>query len=246
VTFVLDGHLRHADNRGNSGVLVEGDVQWMTAGGGIIHAELPWQEHTAHTLQLWLNLPSHKKMTPSHYQDLRGMESVVARDDGVDVRVISGRFDGVEAATENIVPVSYLDVRMAAGKATSLPIPASYNGFLLVVEGVVEVGPERTAARPGDVVWLDYPAAESGDSLLTVRSDIDARYLVITGRPVREKVIAQGPFVMNTSEEIFRAYSDYRAGRFGGPTPAAMELMEADEEMFERLSKAAEARATGR
>jgi redox-sensitive bicupin YhaK (pirin superfamily) len=118
-----------------------------------------------------------------------------------------------------------------------LPIPASYNGFIHVVEGATLVGPERTLSQPGDVVWLDYPTVESGTSGLRVEAQTYARFLVVTGQPVREKVVAQGPFVMNSTDEILHAYADYRAGRFGGPTPAAMEILEADEEMFERLSK---------
>jgi redox-sensitive bicupin YhaK (pirin superfamily) len=161
VTFVLDGELRHADNRGNSGVLGRSDVQWMTAGGGIIHAELPWQDSTVHSLQLWLNLPAERKMVPSYYQDLRGAESVIADDDGFCVRVISGNLDGVEASTENIVPVLYLDVSLRAGKRVTLPVPSSHNGFVHLLQGIAVFGSERSPGRAGEVLWLDYPAHDS-------------------------------------------------------------------------------------
>src|SRR5688572_30283903 len=224
VTLVLDGHLRHADNRGNAGVLAHDDVQWMTAGGGISHAELPWQKYEAHTLQLWLNLPSAQKMVPSGYQDLPAAERTVLNDDGIDVRVISGGFENAMATTQNIVPVQYLDVTARAGKTATLPVPASHNGFVHVVEGSVLIGAERTPAGAGDVAWLDYPEVESGVASLTVEAQTDARFLVVTGQPVREPVVAYGPFVMCTTDEIRQAYADYEAGRFGGPTPAALEV----------------------
>ena len=227
VTLVLDGHLRHADNRGNSGVLAQGDVQWMTAGGGIIHAELPWQAGPAHTLQLWLNLPAKHKMTPSGYQDLRNADRVGATDDGVEVRVISGEIDGLESATQTIQPVRYLDVAPRAGKQVKLPVPAAHNGFVHVVAGSLALGPERKVAKAGEVAWLDFPAAESGEASLAVEALSDARFLLVTGLPVREGVVAYGPFVMNTTDEIRQAYADYNAGRFGGPTPAAIEAYEA-------------------
>lgn len=229
VTFVLGGELRHADNRGNSGVLGVSDVQWMTAGGGIIHAELPWQDSTVHSLQLWLNMPSRHKMIPSSYQDLHAADSVIANDDGVTIRVLSGSVDGVEASTINVVPVLYLEVTLEAGKQVSLPIPASYNGFVHVLEGSILAGPERVPGTSGDALWLDYPEVESGDSVLSVEAQTRSRLLVVTGRPIDEPVVAYGPFVMNSAVEIQQAFEDYQAGRFGGPTPAALEAAEAAE-----------------
>jgi quercetin 2,3-dioxygenase len=226
VTFVLGGELRHADNRGNSGVLGETDVQWMTAGSGIIHAELPHQESTVHSLQLWLNMPSDRKMMPSGYQDLHGAESVIAADDGVSVRVLSGNVDGVEASTINVVPVLYLEVTMQAGKRVKLPIPASYNGFVHVLEGSIEAGADAEQGKTGDVLWLDYPETESGDSRLTIAALTRSRFLLVTGRPIREPVVAYGPFVMNSAQDIREAFEDYQAGRFGGPTPAGIEAEE--------------------
>jgi redox-sensitive bicupin YhaK (pirin superfamily) len=148
VTFVLGGELRHADNRGNSGVLGAMDVQWMTAGGGIIHAELPHQESTVHSLQLWLNMPSDRKLIEPGYQDLHGAEGVIASDDGVSVRVLSGSVDGVEASTVNVVPVLYLEVTMEAGKRITLPVPAAYNGFVHVIEVRFKPAPKVRPATP--------------------------------------------------------------------------------------------------
>jgi hypothetical protein len=227
VTFVLGGELRHADNRGNSGVLGATDVQWMTAGGGIIHAELPHQDSTVHSLQLWLNMPSDRKLIEPGYQDLHGVDSVVANDDGVSVRVLSGSIDGVEASTINVVPVLYLEASMEAGKRVRLPLPASYNGFVHVLEGSVQIGADSQPGSSGDVLWLDYPERGSGESTLTIASLTRSRLLVVTGEPIREPVVAYGPFVMNSAQEIRDAFNDYHAGRFGGPTPAGLEAAEA-------------------
>src|SRR5438477_5693692 len=155
VTFVLDGQLHHADNRGNSGVLGADDVQWMTAGRGIIHAELPNQDHHSHTLQLWLNLSSAAKMVESAYQDLLAASSVAVEDDRAHIRLISGEVEGVSSSTRNQTPVQYLDLRLDGD--LSLPIPASHNGFVLVLDGEVRIGPERVLATAGQVAWLDFP-----------------------------------------------------------------------------------------
>src|SRR5690242_7406990 len=134
VTLVLDGELHHADNRGNSGVLGADDVQWMTAGKGIIHAELPSAEKTSHTLQLWLNLPSAKKMVESAYQDLLGEHALRVDEGGATLRLLSGSVEGLDAPAQTQTPIQYLDVRLDAGGRIDLPVPASHNGFILVVE----------------------------------------------------------------------------------------------------------------
>jgi redox-sensitive bicupin YhaK (pirin superfamily) len=222
VTFVLDGELHHADNRGNSGVLGADDVQWMTAGKGIVHAELPNKDRSSHTLQLWLNLPSSKKMVDSGYQDLLAQNQVAVEDARARIRLISGAVEGVTAPARTHTPVQYLDVRVDAGGRVSVPVPALHNGFVLVLDGVVRVGPEQVPAEPGQVLWLDFPLVHSGGaSTLDVRAEVPARMLVISGEPIRERVVAYGPFVMNTEEEIVRAYQDFHNGKFGGPTPAA-------------------------
>jgi redox-sensitive bicupin YhaK (pirin superfamily) len=225
VTFVLDGELHHADNRGNSGVLGADDVQWMTAGRGIIHAELPNEDHSSHTLQLWLNLPSASKMVESAYQDLLATSSIALEDDRARIRLISGAIEGVHAATVNQTPVQYLDVRLGEeghGRVT-LPVPAAHNGFVLVLEGEVAIGADATAATPGQVAWLDFPSkSASGISTLDLRAEAPVRVLVVSGLPIREPVVAYGPFVMNTEAEIVQAYNDFHSGKFGGPTPVGL------------------------
>ncbi len=221
VTFVLDGELHHADNRGNSGVLGADDVQWMTAGRGIIHAELPNEDHHSHTLQLWLNLPSSRKMVESAYQDLLASSTLAVEDDRARIRLISGEIEGVSSPTLNQTPVQYLDLQL--GGEVVLPIPAAHNGFVLVLDSAVRVGPDGVSATSGQVVWLDFPSrGASGVSALQLRASAPARVLVVSGEPLREPVVAYGPFVMNTEAEIIQAYQDFHSGKFGGPTPAAV------------------------
>jgi quercetin 2,3-dioxygenase len=227
VTLVLDGELRHADNRGNSGVLRDDDVQWMTAGRGIIHAELPNADKASHTLQLWLNLPAAGKMVESAYQDLLAERALRVDETGATIRLLSGTVEGIQAPAQTQTPVQYLDVRLAAGGRIDLPIPAAHNGFILLVEGDANIGPEPVAAAAGQVLWLDYPRAPRGDTrvdTLRLQADAPARLLVVSGEPIGERVVAYGPFVMNSEDEIRQAYLDFHSGNFGGPTPAALEL----------------------
>ena len=227
VTLVLDGELHHADNRGNSGVLTEDDVQWMTAGKGIIHAELPNKDKASHTLQLWLNLPAAAKMVDSAYQDLLADRALRVDEAGANIRLLSGTVEGIAAPAQTQTPVQYLDLRLNAGARIDLPVPASHNGFVLVVEGEVKVGAERVQGGQGQVLWLDYPLAARGDARvdsLRIEAEASARVLAVSGEPIGERVVAYGPFVMNSEEEIRQAYLDFHRGLFGGPTPAALRL----------------------
>ena len=227
MTLVLDGELRHADNRGNSGVLTADDAQWMTAGKGIIHAELPNAGQSSHTLQLWLNLPAARKMVESAYQDLLGGHALRVEEGGASIRLLSGTLEGLKLTAQTRTPIQYLDVRLEPGRRSDLPVPASHNGFVLVVEGEAAVGAEPISASAGQVLWLDYPQAAAGDTrtdTLRVAAERPARLLVVTGEPIRERVVAYGPFVMNSEAEIRQAYLDFHSGKFGGPTPAAVGL----------------------
>ena len=224
VTLVLDGQLHHADNRGNSGVLAQDDVQWMTAGKGIIHAELPNEDKASHTLQLWLNLPAAAKMVESAYQDLLAERALRVDEAGANLRLLSGTVEGIAAPAQTQTPVQYLDLRLNAGARIDLPVPASHNGFVLVVEGAVKVGADRVQGSEGQVLWLHYPLAPRGDARLDslrIEAEVPARVLAVSGEPIGERVVAYGPFVMNSEEEIRQAYLDFHRGLFGGRTPAA-------------------------
>lgn len=214
VTFVLDGHLEHVDNRGNRGSIAPGDAQWMTAGRGILHNEVPVGDETVHSLQLWVNLPAADKMVAPRYQDLIASEMPLRQLDGVEVRVFSGASAGVQAPTLNYAKVTLLDIRMQGDRSYEETIPADYNVFLHVLEGEGTVGPDQRAVSAGQVIWLDRPQSEGVSSISLHSGKAGMRIFLAAGLPLREPVVARGPFVMNTQEQITQAYQDYRNGAF--------------------------------
>ncbi|MDI2126480.1 pirin family protein [Yinghuangia seranimata] len=222
VTLVLEGHAEHRDNRGGHGVLGPGDVQWMTAGRGLFHAEKAYRGEPVHLLQLWVNLPAAHKMDEPRYQDLRADAMPVHREDGVEVRVFSGRSGDAVGPAFNVVPVTMLDGTLAAGATYDQDVPADQNGFVYVLSGAGRFGPDATPAKAGQVVHLE-PAPTRGvdedaapGTLRIAADDPDGlRFVLWTGRPVREPVAAYGPFVMNTRREIEQAVADVQSGVFG-------------------------------
>lgn len=217
ITYVVDGELEHRDNRGGHGILEAGDAQWMTAGRGVIHAEVPYRHQPVQTLQLWINLPAADKMVAPAYQDLRGAQMPTRTEDGVRVRVFSGRSGGVAGPAANHVPVTMVDARLEPGRALRQEIPAGQRGFAYLLSGIGFFGPERAPARAGQMVHLE---ADAVDSALTIEADgpDGLHFLLWTGAPLGEPVVARGPFVMNTPEQIEQAVTDYRNGDFG-PMP---------------------------
>ncbi|MDE1895228.1 MAG: pirin family protein [Pseudomonadota bacterium] len=211
VTYMLAGHMQHQDNHGNRGDLSAGSVQWMTAGRGILHSEMPQQEHgLMWGFQLWVNLPAKDKMTAPRYQDIApGRIPVVHPAEGVEVKVIAGELAGATGPVEGIAtaPV-YLDVSLQAGAELSLDLPAGHHGFAYVFEGdSALVGGERLQRSELGVL-------SEGDRLRLAAGDTPSRLLLVAGRPLRESVARYGPFVMNTQAEIHQAIADFRAGRF--------------------------------
>jgi redox-sensitive bicupin YhaK (pirin superfamily) len=218
VTIVLEGHLEHRDNHGGAGLLGPGDLQWMTAGRGIIHAEDPVAGEVVHSLQLWLNLPRSQKMTTPRYQDLMGAAIPVRREPGALVRVFSGSSAGVTAPTLNHTPVTAVELRLDPGAQVTQDLPSSYNGFIYVLEGSGYFGVDSIRGEKGQVLWLGS-AEGTVQSEVTVRAEGPLRALLMAGQPLGEPVAAYGPFVMNTEAEIRQAFADYRAGRFAAPVP---------------------------
>jgi quercetin 2,3-dioxygenase len=214
VTVVLEGHLEHRDNQGGKGLLGPGDVQWMTAGRGIIHAEEPVAGETVHSLQLWLNLPRARKLTDPRYQDLRGEAMPVRREPGAQVRLFSGSSGDVAAGTLNHVPVVMAELVVEAGGSVTQELPGSYSGFVYVLEGSGRFGANETRGEQGQVLWLG-PVDGAPRSEVTVRAEQPLHALLLAGEPLHEPVVAYGPFVMNTEAEIMDAFADYRAGKFG-------------------------------
>lgn len=213
ITYVIDGQLDHEDNRGNAGSLGPRDVQLMTAGRGILHNEVPRQATVVHTLQLWLNLPAARKFTEPRYQDLLHGDMPRTTRDGAVVTVYSGAFGEVAAGTLNHTPFTLLEIDAVAQADIDVPLPGAYNGFVHVIAGAGHVGADATPAGPGQTLWLDRPAVDAR-STVRIATKTGIRALVAAGQPLREPVVARGPFVMNTAEQIAEAYADLRGGRF--------------------------------
>ena len=216
VTYMINGHVNHTDSMGNSGTIGSGDIQWMTAGGGIMHEEMPQpaQEEMV-GFQLWVNLPARLKMTTPRYQDISSNQiPEINRGDGVKIRVIAGEVDGVRGAVSEIYadPV-YLDVSIPANGSFSHPVEKGHTVFAYVFEGrgilgTGEKAPEKSVSQPGLVVFGD------GDYIQAGAADEPVRFLLVSGKPLDEPIARYGPFVMNTQQEIQQALEDLRNGTF--------------------------------
>lgn len=215
VTYMIDGRMRHRDSGGNEGLLQNGGVQWMTAGRGLVHSELPEQEDgRMEGFQLWLNLPARDKMCQPGYRDIQSADIPEARPaPGVLVRVIAGGSHGVAGAVQrDVTEPLYLDVHFAGAGAFSQPLAPSLNAFLYVYRGEVKVG--DTAVPAGKMAILEN--AEEADGVV-MSSDGPAKVLLIAGKPLNEPIAQYGPFVMNTQEQLRQAVADYQAGKFHQP-----------------------------
>jgi quercetin 2,3-dioxygenase len=215
VTYILDGAIEHKDSQGNRGRIDAGDVQWMTAGSGVIHSEMPAEEirrdgGRLHGFQLWVNLPRGDKMMKPRYQELRAAEipRATSADGSVTVTVIAGESLGTRATIDTRTPIMYLHVRLAAGAKFTQAIPEDYNAFAFLIGGEATFG-ERVA-RENDMVLF----ARDGESV-AIASEKGAELLLIGGVPLNEPIARYGPFVMNTTGEIRQAIVDYQSGRFG-------------------------------
>ncbi len=214
VTYMLAGRMRHEDNHGNQGLLTAGGVQWMTAGRGLVHSEMPEQEDgLMHGFQLWLNLPSDSKLIDPWYRDIPVSEiPTVQLDSHVTVRVIAGSAEGVSGAmTRERTEPLYLDVHLPEATAYDAAIDPRANAFVYVYEGSIAIGSSGRAVGTRQLALLANDTERDGVSL---RTDAGGRALVIAGRPIGEPIAQYGPFVMNSMEEIDQAILDYREGRF--------------------------------
>ena len=212
VTYVLDGAMEHRDSMGNHGHLGPGSAQWMTAGHGIVHSEMPQQEKgRMWGFQLWVNLPAANKMIRPRYQDIAPGRVVETMVDDAAVRLVAGEIDGKRGPVEGIVTApEMLDVSLPPRGAMSRALPGTHNAFVYVIEGTAQIGGARTTVAAGQLAVLG-----PGD-LLALRSDGGGRMLCLAGRPLGEPVARYGPFVMNTDDEIRQAVDDYRSGRLVG------------------------------
>jgi len=216
VTIVYSGELEHRDSAGNHGTIGPGDVQWMTAASGVVHEEFHSREFTRdggtlEMVQLWVNLPAKWKMSPPRYQGiLAGQIPAVPLDhEAGTVRVISGEFQGTKGPARTFTPVHLWDLRLKAGRSTGLTLPDGYTTALVVQKGAVTLN-SSTAAGAVELILFD----RAGDRISIDAKD-DATVLVLCGEPIDEPVVGQGPFVMNTQQEIVQAINDYRSGKMG-------------------------------
>ena len=214
VTYMLDGRMRHRDNHGNEGLLVPGSVQWMTAGRGLVHSEMPeQQEGRMRGFQLWVNLPKTNKMDAPQYQEFPDARMPRLQPaPGVEVKVIAGTVDGTRGPIEQpaTTPV-YLDITLAPSATWEHALPAGHNAFAYVFEGSADIG-RGEDARP--VASQELAVLGGGDTFAVRAGDGGARLILVAGRPLREPVARYGPFVMNTKEEIMQAFVDFEAGKF--------------------------------
>lgn len=217
VSIAYEGTVEHHDNHGNHGIVGPGDVQWMTAGSGLLHKEYHEKEFsrrggTFHFIQLWVNLPRAHKMHPPRYQELlkKDMGYAELPDNGGTVRVIAGDFNGARGPAQTFTPIHLFDIAFRAGGRTQFALPAAYNTAALVLRGSARINGD-TAAKEGDFILF---AGEGGDIAIEGQTD-DTLVIVLSGEPIDEPIVQHGPFVMNSREEIVQAFQDFQSGKMG-------------------------------
>jgi quercetin 2,3-dioxygenase len=217
VTIAYKGKVAHHDSAGNSGVISEGDVQWMTAASGILHKEYHEEQFSKaggdfQMVQLWVNLPAKDKMSKPKYQDLANtkINKVELEDDKGVIEVIAGQYKDVKGAASTFTPVNLLNAKLNKGAEAEFSFPANYNTALLVIEGSVKVNNNDETVPSDNLVLFE----NDGESF-NIKALENSIVLILSGQPINEPIAAQGPFVMNTREEIFQAVQDYHNGKFG-------------------------------
>ncbi|EKN3498696.1 pirin family protein [Yersinia enterocolitica] len=216
VTIVYDGEVEHRDSTGKGGIIGPGDVQWMTAGGGILHEEFHSDAFAKRggafeMVQLWVNLPAKDKMTAPGYQAIRNetIPQVALPESAGSLRVIAGDYAGKNGPANTFSPLNVWDIRLNQGKSAEFSLPDGWNTALIVLRGTVQVNGDAIA-RDAEMVLLD-----SAGSNVTIEANNDAVLLLLSGEPIDEPIIGYGPFVMNTQEQIAEAIADFNSGRFG-------------------------------
>ncbi|MFF2090467.1 pirin family protein [Paenibacillus sp. NPDC058174] len=212
VSYVIEGAIEHYDDKGHEGRLEAGDVQWMTAGRGVVHNEIPPEGVTTHLLQLWVNLPAEHKMAEPRTQLLKRDQIPVRREEGVEIYVISGESGDVKASTLNYAPITMLEINLERGASFTQSLAEDHNAFLYILEGEGRFGSAGTLGEKGQLLALKHEKEAS--ELLIQASEEPLKLLLIAGKPLREPIAAHGPFVMNTPEQIVQAYDDFRSGNF--------------------------------
>ena len=211
ITYMIAGRMRHRDSAGNQGLLSNGGVQWMTAGRGVIHSEMPEQEQgVMEGFQLWLNLPAARKMIPAGYRDIPAEQIPVVQADGVNVHVIAGQSLGVPGAVQReFTEPLYLDIHLEPGARFAQALAATHNAFVYVYRGALSIG-DSTVTTQRMAILANTPGS---DGVLLQAGDAATRALLIAGRPLNEPIAQHGPFVMNTRDELMQAVHDFQAGK---------------------------------
>jgi hypothetical protein len=228
VTYIIDGTFEHQDSNGGGGVITNGDTQWMTAGGGILHIERPPETLVAsgglfHGIQLWVNLPRERKLVPPRYQDLRAgqVALLTSPDAGALIRVIAGEVAGHAGPGSTYTPMAMVHATIAPGASLTLPWREDFNALGYVLAGHGSAGAEQLAIHTGQLVVFGPAPGANGSLTVAADQGQDERYaagldiLLLGGLPIREPVVWMGPFVMNTKDEVRQAFEDYQAGRLG-------------------------------
>lgn len=215
VTIAYQGEVAHKDSAGGGGIIGTGDVQWMTAGSGLMHEEFHSEKFSLEggmfeMVQLWVNLPKKDKMTAPKYQAIESNTIPVVDLDGAGIaRIIAGELNNTQGSATTFSPVNMWDVRMNAGGAYTFAVPETHNLLILVLDGTIQINDEDIARRAELVTF------ERGGANVRIESNNDSKLLILTGQPLNEPIVGYGPFVMNTEEEIMQAMQDVRTGKFG-------------------------------
>uniref|UniRef100_A0A4W3I5W6 Pirin n=1 Tax=Callorhinchus milii TaxID=7868 RepID=A0A4W3I5W6_CALMI len=213
VTYLLSGSIAHEDFCGHKGTIYPGDLQWMTAGRGVVHCEMPSSDEPVQGLQLWINLKSSEKMVPPQYQELKSKSIPKCSHNGVDVIVISGESLGVKSKIYTRTPTMYLDVKLSKGARHVQAVPKGWTAFIYTLAGTVYLGPDddQRKVEPHYTVVFD-----DGENVQMENKDSEvAHFVLIAGKPINEPIVKHGPFVMTSEEEITQVLEDYRTGKNG-------------------------------
>jgi len=211
VTYMLAGDFEHKDSTGGQGRMTAGDVQWMKTGSGIIHSEMPAMKGgKLHGFQLWINMPSKIKMSKPEYHYIDSDKIAVHKDEEKKIKIIAGKFEKVEGPIKghNIEPI-YFDIEIKKGKEFNFGIPSNHNSFIYLIDGEIKIGDKKHDKVIGSTLIL----LAKGENL-RVSALSDAKFLLISGKPIGEQIARGGPFVMNTKQEILQAVNDYHNGTF--------------------------------
>ncbi|KAI9314303.1 RmlC-like cupin domain-containing protein [Dichotomocladium elegans] len=210
VTYMLEGEFLHEDFKGHKGRIGPGDLQWMSAAKGIVHAEIPASDSRAHGLQLWINLAAKDKHAEANYQEYPASEVThVSPEDGVQIKVIAGESYGARSPVITRTPTMFIDIKLAKGKSIDQVIPEDYVGFIYTIQGTALFGADKHRSEAHHTLVL----SNNGETSIPVQSlSDDCHFVIIAGKPIREPIVQHGPFVMNTQQEIYQAFHDYSRG----------------------------------